>query len=346
MNNVPVLTFFNNKGGVGKTSLVFHLSWMFSEMGHRVVVVDLDPQSNLTSAFLSEDQLESLWETDESWTEFLQGSPPGPTTIFRCIQPLTEVGDILPPVLTRINPRLHLLPGDLRLAGFEDQLSSEWPQSLGSGSLYRPFRVLTAFWQAAQMAARHVEADLIMIDVGPHLGAINRSALIGSDHVVIPLAADLFSLQGLSNLGPTLARWRSDWRKRLDNWGSPSFPLPQGRMKPAGYVIQQHSERLSRPVKAYMRWADRIPASYRHHVLNQPGEAPLQASDPNCLASLKNYRSLVPMALEARKPIFKLTSADGALGAHSYAVQDAGRDFRQLANSILAHIGLGSENAD
>ncbi len=57
---VPVLTFFNNKGGVGKTSLVFHLAWMLSAMGRRVVAVDLDPQANLTSAFLSEDELEEL----------------------------------------------------------------------------------------------------------------------------------------------------------------------------------------------------------------------------------------------------------------------------------------------
>lgn len=345
MSNIPVLTFFNNKGGVGKTSLVYHLSWMFSEMGRRVVVVDLDPQSNLTSAFLSEEQLEILWDL-HGLGDFWDGTSPGPNTIFRCIQPLTEVGDVLQPVLTQINPRLHLLPGDLRLAGFEDQLSNEWPQSLGSGSLYRPFRVLTAFWQAAQMAARSAQADLIMVDVGPHLGALNRSALIGSDHVVIPLAADLFSLQGLSNLGPTLARWRADWKKRLENWPSPSFPLPQGGMAPVGYVIQQHSERLSRPVRAYMRWAERIPAAYRRHVLNQPGDAPLQASDPNCLASLKNYRSLVPLAMEARKPIFKLTAADGALGNHSYAVQDAGRDFRQLANSILARIELDDTDDD
>ncbi len=344
MSNIPVLTFFNNKGGVGKTSLVYHLSWMFSEMGRRVVVVDLDPQSNLTSAFLSEEQLEKLWDLN-GLEEFFDG-PSGANTIFRCIEPLTKVGDILPPVLTKINSRLHLLPGDLRVAGFEDQLSTEWPLSMGSGSLYRPFRVLTAFWQAAQMAARSVQADLIMVDVGPHLGAINRSALIGSDHVVIPLAADLFSLQGLSNLGPTLARWRTDWTKRLENWPAPSFALPKGRMTPVGYVIQQHSERLSRPVMAYRRWAERIPTSYRNHVLNQRGEAPLQPSDPNCLASLKNYRSLVPLAMEARKPIFKLTSADGALGNHSYAVQDAGRDFRQLSNAIWARIESDHEDDD
>jgi cellulose biosynthesis protein BcsQ len=332
--NIPVLTFFNNKGGVGKTSLVYHLSWIFSEMGKKVVAIDLDPQANLTSAFLPEETLEELWDA-----ELLL---PKATTIYRCVQPLMEVGDIREPITQRIRSTLHLVPGDLALAGFEDFLSQEWPNSLGSGNLLRAFRVLTAFWIVAQKAAVLHQADLILADVGPNLGAINRSALIGSDFVVIPLAADLFSLQGLRNLGPTLRNWRLDWRKRLDNWSSPSFPLPEGKMAALGYLVQQHSERLSRPVKAYDRWAARIPGVYRESVLSDKSTPPLMTEDPLCLARLKHYRSLVPMAQEARKPIFQLTAADGAIGSHSYGVQEARKDFSSLAQSILERMAAQS----
>ncbi len=330
--SVPVLTFFNNKGGVGKTSLVFHLSWMLSEMGKRVVAIDLDPQANLTSAFLSEDDLETLWNPDDTSARS--------NTIYQCVRPLTEVGDILAPQTQRINSRLHLVPGDLALAGFEDFLSQEWSHALGSGALYRPFRLLTSFWQVGQLAAKQHDADIILADVGPNLGAINRSALIGTDHVVIPLAADLFSLQGLRNLGPTLVRWRSEWRKRTENWDTPAFSLPAGAMQPLGYILMQHSERLSRPVKAYTKWAERIPATYRQSVLNDSSEAPVPPTDPHCLARLKHYRSLVPMAQEVRKPIFRLTAADGAIGNHSYAVRDARDDFEAVARTILAGIGF------
>jgi chromosome partitioning protein len=325
--SVPVLTFFNNKGGVGKTSLVFHLAWMLSSMGKRVVAIDLDPQANLSSAFLSEDDLEVLWEP---------GNAAGrSSTIYQCLRPLTEVGDILPPQTQRINSRLHLVPGDLALAGFEDFLSQEWSNALGTGSLYRPFRILSSFWQVAQMAAEAHSADLVLADVGPNLGAINRSALIGTDHVAIPLAADLFSLQGLRNLGPTLRKWRADWRKRLDNWQEATFPLPPGLMQPAGYILMQHSERLSRPVKAYQKWADRIPQTYVESVLDQPDRTVPAADDSNCLARLKHYRSLVPMAQEVRKPIFSLTAADGAIGNHAHAVRDAHTDFKALATAVL-----------
>src|SRR6266705_2715806 len=100
--SIPVLTFFNNKGGVGKTSLVYHLSWMFTEMGLRVVAADLDPQANLTSAFLNEDRLEDIWEN----------RPAEPNTIFRCIQPLLGVGDIRDPELVPVDRDLAVIPGD------------------------------------------------------------------------------------------------------------------------------------------------------------------------------------------------------------------------------------------
>jgi cellulose biosynthesis protein BcsQ len=322
--SVPVLTFFNNKGGVGKTSLAFHLAWMFAEMGISVVAIDLDPQANLTSGFLSEDILETLWDPDRIST--------GGRTIYQCVRPLTEVGDILPPMTQRIAHNLHLVPGDLGLAGFEDFLSQEWPRAMDTGSLFRPFRILSAFWQVAQMAAKQHAASMILADVGPNLGALNRSALIGTDHVVIPLAADLFSLQGLRNLGPTLRAWRADWKKRLDNWPAATFELPTGHMQPLGYVLMQHIERLSRPVQAYKKWADRIPETYRNSVLPSVEQ---KSKFDDCLAQLKHYRSLVPMAQAVRKPIFQLTAADGAIGNHFYAVQEARGHFRTLATAII-----------
>lgn len=327
--STPVLTFFNNKGGVGKTSLVYHVAWMLSDMGYRVVAVDLDPQANLTSAFLPEEDLEVLWEGSSANSN---------GTIYQCIKPLTEVGDLLAPATQRISSRLHLVPGDLSLAGFEDTLSQEWPNSLGSSSPFRSFRVLTAFWQIAQLAATQTSADIILVDVGPNLGAINRSALLGTDYVITPLAADIFSLQGLRNLGPTLRGWRSDWRTRVASWKQPAFELPVGTMESLGYIMMQHSERLSRPVKAYKKWADRMPETYRRSILNGQDMVLGGKSFSEELGSLRHYRSLVPMAQEVRKPIFKLSIADGAIGSHSYAVRDAAADFSALTIEILKRI--------
>jgi len=333
----PVLTFFNNKGGVGKTSLIYHLAWMFASLRKRVLIIDLDPQANLTAAFLDEDKIEEIWSQQNLGH-----------TIYQCVKPLTGVGDIAEPVLKNITTDLYLLPGDVNLSGYEDALSSEWPNSMGDNNLYRPMRILSSFWQVMQMASDKVQADIILVDIGPNLGAINRSVLVATDYVAIPLGADLFSLQGLKNLGPTLKSWKNLWQKRLDNWKDSAeksaysdFQLPQGKMQPVGYLCQQHSVRLDRPVKAYDKWVQRIPAVYRESVLNEAVEDKVRLEgDPYCLATIKHYRSLMPMAQEQRKPIFNLTSADGAIGAHANAVQDAKSDFRKLAGKIASQVGI------
>lgn len=335
--SIPVLTFFNNKGGVGKTTLIYNLAWMFAGLRKRVVIADIDPQANLTSAFLDEDAIEEIWNSQN------KGS-----TICQCVKPLTGVGDLLEPTICNIATDLYLIPGDVLLSSFEDILSTEWPGSMGDSNLYRPMRILSSFWQVMQMAGDEVGADIILVDIGPNLGAINRSVLVSTDYVVIPLGADLFSLQGLQNLGPALIRWKSLWKKRLDNWSDsqekrehPEFRLPEGKMQAIGYLCQQHSVRLSRPVQAYDKWINRIPSTYRTKVLEKrPAIGMTPEKDPYCLAMIKHYRSLIPMAQEHRKPIFNLTAADGAIGSHAGAVQDAKNDFEQLARSIAEKMEL------
>lgn len=322
--SVPVIAFFNNKGGVGKTSLVYHVAWMLSEQGTRVVAADLDPQGNLSAAFLDDDRLEELWPDSHH-----------PPTIFGAVRPIQRgVGDIADPILEPITDRLVLVPGDMSLSEFEDDLSQVWPKCLDRDE--RAFRVVSAFWRVMQRAAQMHDARVILVDLGPNLGAINRATLIASDFVVIPLGPDLFSLQGLRNLGPTLRAWRGGWKERLERNPDPSLDLPSGAMQPLGYIIMQHSVRQDRPVKSYDKWIARMPGTYRECVLSESADgAPNVASDRHCLALLKHYRSLMPMAQEARKPMFLLKPADGALGAHVYAVRDAYKDFKKLSREIL-----------
>lgn len=323
------IAFFNNKGGVGKTSLVYHLAWMYASRGISVLAVDLDPQANLSSMFLDEDRLAELWDDG------------GQGTIFDSLLPLmNRTGDIVAPHVEQIHERMGLIPGNLALSRFEDLLSENWPKCLDGQEA--AFRVITAFHRIMLDAATRLDAELILIDVGPNLGAINRSALIAAEHVVIPLAPDLFSLQGLKNLGPTLREWRKGWKKRLDELPvEAGIPAPAGEMQPAGYVVMQHSIRDNRPVKAYQRWLHRIPKVYRESILGKASaKTPSPEKDPYNLALLKHYRSLMPMAMDVRKPMFYLKAADGAIGAHVEAVKACYDDFLELAKRIANKAGL------
>jgi chromosome partitioning protein len=145
----------------------------------------------------------------------------------------------------------------------------------------------------------------------------------------------------LKNLGPTLRRWRGEWKERTDKNTASDLALPTGRMQPIGYVVLQHAVRLDRPVKAYEKWIARIPQVYEEEVLHKPFERPITlANDPNCLSLLKHYQSLMPMAQEAQKPMFNLKPADGAIGAHFNAVKGVYQDFLRLAATIAEKVDI------
>ncbi|MFO0820932.1 MAG: AAA family ATPase [Pirellulales bacterium] len=237
---------------------------------------------------------------------------------------------------------MSLIVGDLALSKAEDELSSQWPDCLDRKP--RAFRVLSAISRVVDQAGKDVGADVALLDVGPNLGALNRAALLSAEYVVVPLAPDIYSLQGLDNLGPTLRRWREEWRERLARNPVPNLTLPKGEMTPLGYVVMQHGLRDNRPVKAYKRWMDKIPRTYATAVLDDQSDAGNDVlHDSHCLALLKHYRSLMPLAMEAHKPMFHLRPADGAIGAHVAAVDGCYQDFHRLAEQIAKKIDLEME---
>ncbi len=325
---MKTIAFFNNKGGVGKTSLVYHLAWMFADHGIKTLAVDFDPQANLTAMFLDETRLENLWPDGEH-----------PQTVYGAISPILRgTGDIAITHVEEISSNLRLIVGDLGLSRFEDKLSDAWPRCHNNDEA--AFRTMTAFHRLIQSGA-DFGAEITLVDVGPNLGAINRAALIASDKVCLPLAPDLFSIQGLKNLGPTLREWRTVWKGLLGK-APQGLSMPKGAMLPIGYIVMQHGILSNRPVMAYKRWMERIPGVYREAVLDDKIGSTLPAVevDPFCLSLLKHYRSLMPMAMEVRKPIFFLKSADGAIGAHGEAVKSCYTDFENLAAKIAANVGI------
>lgn len=324
------IALFNSKSGVGKTTLAYHLTYMFQRLGYGVLAVDLDPQANLTSAFFDDDTLEKVWD------EKVFGQ-----TVLTCVQPILDgTGDIAPAVPLRINP-VDVLCGDLGLSRFEDKLSESWPKGFANDQA--ALRATSAFYRMIQDAGVRTQADIALVDVGPNLGAINRSALLAADFLLVPLASDLFSLQGLKNLGPTVRDWRAIWKDMLAK-AKVNFALPEGRMQPLGYVMLQHAVRADRPAKWYGKWLQCVPGVYREAVLGEGAQTSLPGED-HCLGTLRNYRSLMPMAQEARKPMFDLSPADGAIGSHAQLVRVCERDFRYLAEAIAKACGLAGAKA-
>jgi cellulose biosynthesis protein BcsQ len=345
------MALFNNKGGVGKTTLTFHLAHMLQRLGHRVVAVDLDPQANLTAQFLDEDELTMLWAEQDPADS--PASKPydinsfdinyreprvreGAGTVATAIAPIMEgVGDVELFHPVEVDDRLWVVPGDVDLAVFEDKLSAAWPNSF-LGKDIASLRTTTALHRVIDHAARAVDAQVVLIDVGPNLGAINRAALLSADTLLMPLTPDLFSLRGLRNLGPTLREWRTTWQGMVLPMMPDRIDAPRGLMMPIGYVIMQPAMRLDRPVKAYERWLDRIPAVFAMSVLGAEGIDPYDRSFE--VATMKYYQVLTPLAHDARKPMFELRAGDGALGATQATVRKCYQDFRDLTLRVLERL--------
>ena len=244
------------------------------------------------------------------------------------------VTPFIPVHMEEINDYLSVILGNLSLSTFEDKLSDAWLKCL-NGDVYS-FRITSIFNTIVKDAIRRIDAEVALIDVGPNLGAINRAVTVSSDFIIMPVASDLFSLQGIKNLGSTLTTWRKHWNQRKEYIpNNITFEIPSSEFAPAGYIVMQYTAKESRPVKSYLKWANRIPAIFSENVLNTSNSISSVEQDSNCIALLKHYRSLAPMSMEAHKPIFLLKPSDGAIGAHLYAVQKSYDEFKELTIKIL-----------
>lgn len=240
------LSIFNHKGGVGKTTLTMNLASALADMGRRVLVVDTDPQCNLTSYLISDDVVDDL--LDKADTD-------SGKTIWSALRPLSEATGsfkVIRPYRTPVN-NLFLLPGDIRLSEFEVDLFEFWAQSFQRK--LKGFRGTTAISELVTAVATKLNVDYVFYDSGPNIGALNRCVLLDCDYFIVPVACDLFSLRALRTLGRTLASWVQDWRtisalapeETTVLQGAPRFLgyVPAGFRVYGGEVSQQYSYYLA-----------------------------------------------------------------------------------------------------
>lgn len=324
------LALFNPKGGVGKTTLTFNLGHLLARRGLTTVVLDLDPQCDLSSWFLSAETLASLWEETGS----------APQTVLHFVASLRRSQDWPDPDLRPVADDLWLLPGHLGLSRFEPILAAEAWASPGGPDGERILSVLSAFASLPGKAAAAVGADIVLLDLGSSLGALNRAALLACDAVLVPLAPDLFAQQSLKSMGPTLRDWRRGSESlRGQLRAGPEVSLPAHAFEPIGYLVQEASTQVGLATDV-LRWGREIPAAFHEHVLadrlSWSGDF---SQDPACLAVLRHWASLIPIAQTSRKPLFDLKQADGIGGGQLQAVAKCRKEFEQLVDSTLRRLG-------
>lgn len=316
------IAVFSNVAGIGKTTLVYHLGHMLAELGKRVLLVDCDPQATLTSLCLPEERIEALWQGE------LVRRPTIAGFITAVQRPETYLGH-----LEEVCPNLALIPGDIGLAALEHLFADAWAHFFRGEEIAAVD--MGAFFTVISAAQRAQRADVVLLDLASNLGSINRAAVVSVNHVLCPLTPSLLSIQSLQTLGPILRGWRERWQSFFQGVPAVAASLDPDSSEPLGYVVTQTGMRLMHPIPAYPRWAARLPGAYRQAMGKGVGHPKSFDDDPACLGIMHHYAGLMPLALDARKPMFDLRPADGAIGSHMDSVQRCRDDYERLAKQIL-----------
>lgn len=293
------ICFFNNKGGVGKTTLVANLAAQLAlNSGQRILVVDADPQCNLTQYLLDDAKFNSTYQALN------------PTqTIFDVIQPLfvgKGYSDKLP-IRKIVKFGVDMIAGDPRLALKEDWLAQDWRDAKAGGT--RGLRTTFIFSELISRASKNY--DFIFFDIGPSLGAINRSVLLSADYFIVPMSIDIFSMWAVKNIGEALRVWRTELENGLRMAEDPSelgeWRNIRHRLGFLGYVTQQHKEKsengAARVVEAYNAIRQQLPAAVRQHFASL---FPSKGFEPH-LGDIKHLASLAPKSQTLHTPMITVT---------------------------------------
>jgi cellulose biosynthesis protein BcsQ len=321
-HNARRIAIFNHKGGVGKTTLSVNIAYALSALKKRVLLVDSDPQCNLTSYLVDASVVDDMLDSSET----SKGN-----TLWSAIKPVAEgVGEarVIKPIQVR---DLLLLPGDILLSKFEQDLHQFWGDSFLRR--VRGYRGTAALSALVNEIARTYEIDYVFYDSGPNIGPLNRSILLDCDAFIVPAACDSFSIRALKTLGDTLADWVRDWSTAITLAPDNVYLLP-GRPKLIGYIPQRFRVYGDAVASNYSHFLPRIDKGISADVgavLRALGKelAPLEYQSR--LGLVKDFGRLAAKGQEMGQPIWEVGNPDEN--------QKAWSTFHGIAKKIIERAG-------
>ncbi len=341
---VQKISLFNHKGGVSKTTTTFNLGWMLAVKGKRVILVDADPQCNLTGLVLDfrggDDEIEHLYERGEGH-DLKSGlapafeSRPVPLKPVECFPVERQEG-------------LFLLPGHIGLSEYEVTLGIA--QEL-SGSIQTLQNLPGSISALIERTAEKYEADYVLIDMNPSLSSVNQNLLMTSDFFVVPTSPDYFSVMAINSLARVIPHWER-WSERASSLPvlrDAVYPFPAVKPKFLGTVVQNYRPRRGAPASAFQAWIDKINEAVLETLTPELRKLGMMLSsdcyvqqqiDDYCLASVPDFNSLIAKSQATRTPVFALTDEQIGQTGRVLATAANSRDrfkeiFSDLADKVI-----------
>jgi len=327
--NAIRVSIFNHKGGVGKTTLTMNLAAALAAKGKRVLLVDSDPQCNLTSYLVADEVVDDLLDTSDGEAG---------RTVWSALKPVSEaMGGIAS--ITPIEPgieNLFLIPGDIRLSEFEADLTEFWGQCLQRKN--KGFRGTSALSELVNDVSARFDIDFVFYDSGPNIGPLNRAILLDCDYFIVPVACDLFSLRALKTLGRTLVDWISAWSTISDLAPEETYLLP-GHPKFLGYIPEGFRVWGGSVAREHSKFLSRIEKGIHSQIVTL-----LRDIDPTLaqgrlqqfkLGEVKHFGALVPASQREGLPLWEVKEG-------SPEQRNAARKaFDSLAEKISSRVDAG-----
>ena len=278
------ISIFNNKGGVGKSTLTHHLGCALGEINVKTLMIDLDPQSNLSLFSLTEEEIERIWNVEDPFIDDFATAKSKTTTedfaelhkthrsihyILKPIEDGQSDEEVLPEPL-HVAENLYLIPGRLTLHMFENKVAKQWSEAfLGEP---QALRTITAIRQLCKKYQEKYGFNVVLIDTSPSLGLLNKVIISNSDAFIIPCAPDMFSDYGIKNIGNALGVWRREFLTMYSMLSDVKRTnLRQGFVKLLGYTVYNAKKRSDatnelKIAKAHYNWAKRLPHTITEYV--------------------------------------------------------------------------------
>ena len=356
---VQKIALFNHKGVVSKTTTTFHLGWMLASKGKRVILVDTDPQCNLTGLVLDYKGSDSETDSEREFERLYEGGSgrdlkSGLAPAFESRPSLIKAVECFP---VEGQDNLFLLPGHIGLSEYEVTLGIA--QQL-SGTIQTLQNLPGSISRLMNLTAQEYKADYVLIDMPPSLSPFNQNLLMTSDFFIVPTSPDYFSVMAINSLARVIPSWRT-WADRassLEILRDAVYPFPDIVPKFLGTVVQNYRPRGGTPARGFQVWIDKINDTVSENLTPKLGELDMlfsencyaqQQVNEYCLATIPDFNSLIAKSQDTRTPVFALTREQIGQGGAVLETTIRSRDrfevlFSELADKVIGLTGYASSD--
>lgn len=325
--------FFNNKGGVGKTTLLCNMAASLAiNYDKKVLVLDADPQCNASAYLLPEEKIEQLLLGDDYASI---------DAFFEPVRRGKGYPETLPSIVRSERFCVDLIAGDPKLSLREDLLATDWSATKTGDP--RGFQTTFALKELVNRLGNY---DYVLVDMGPSLGALNRSILLAVDAFLMPVSVDIFSMMAVDNILKAIKSWKGDLSDAIESYKKKEGSVFQiagkdvlWNLRFAGYVTQQYTAKKKGGVRQAVGAFDRIIARQQEELaeLCKYFSTSLEVAQ---LGVVPTLHSVVPLSQEVHAPIFSLGSKDGIVGAHYSKVHEAGEFYHSITKNFIDRVKL------